>query len=70
MNVGKLINACLAAKARRCVLSAKMASRTMESAVTVKRVVPGAFGNTVPSAFVRVIDAVVGRPFLASVIVY
>ena len=70
MNVGKLIIACLAANARRGVLSANTASRTMESAVTVKRVSLGVLGGSEPSALRRLIDAVVGRPFLATVIVY
>ena len=42
----------------------------MESAVTVKRVSRGVLGGSEPSAFRRLIEAVAGRPFLASVIVY
>ena len=48
MNVGKLIIAPLAANARRCVLSAKITSRTIESAVIVNFVSFGPFAAMLP----------------------
>ena len=63
MNVGQFTYAPLAAKARRCVLSANTISRTTESGVMVKRVVLGA-GAALPSWLRRCSSAAVGRPSL------